>query len=128
MNSSLPPDALEELQHFPHAKEKFLQAWKRGVAIAGPVWFGDGDSAGKDLQCIPDKWSLCPKVKEIRRKLRVMSGGKRMFLAAMVSFYDTHDGGALLKRCGFQGLADLSGLDLERRRVIADLLLQYEGW
>ena len=41
---------------------------------------------------------------------------------------NAHEGGALLKRCGFEGLSDLSGLDLERRRVIADLVLNYNGW
>ena len=51
-----------------------------------------------------------------------------MFLSAMVSFYNTDEGGALLKRCQFEGLADLGGLDLERRKVIADLLLHYHGW
>ncbi|MCY1391815.1 hypothetical protein D3C76_297790 [compost metagenome] len=35
---------------------------------------------------------------------------------------------ALLKRCGFDGRSDLGGLDLERRKVIADLALNYSGW
>jgi len=28
----------------------------------------------------------------------------------------------------FKGLADLGDFDLERRKVIADLLLHYTGW
>ena len=51
-----------------------------------------------------------------------------MFLAAMVSFYNSREGGAMLKRCQFQGLSDFGGLDLERRKVLADLLLNYSGW
>ena len=38
------------------------------------------------------------------------------------------EGGAMLKRCGFEGLSDFGGLDLERRKVIADLTLHYNGW
>ena len=29
---------------------------------------------------------------------------------------------------GFEGLSDFGGLDLERRQVIADLTLHYNGW
>ena len=36
--------------------------------------------------------------------------------------------GAMLKRCHFHGLSDFDGLDLERRQVIADLMLNYSGW
>jgi len=58
----------------------------------------------------------------------VLSSGQRMFLSAMASFYNSREGGALLKRCGFEGLSDFGGLDLERRKVIADLTLHYTGW
>lgn len=34
----------------------------------------------------------------------------------------------MLKRCGFEGLADLGGLDLQRRKVLAELIVQYDGW
>ena len=60
--------------------------------------------------------------------LDVLSGGQRMFLSAMVSFYNAREGGSMLRRCGFEGLSDLGGLDLERRQVIADLVLNYSGW
>ena len=51
-----------------------------------------------------------------------------MFLSAMVSFYNAREGAAMLRRCGFEGLSDLGGLDLERRQVISDLMLNYTGW
>ena len=60
--------------------------------------------------------------------LGVLSSGQRMFLSAMVSFYNSREGGAMLKRCGFEGLSDFGGLNLERRKVIADLTLNYNGW
>ncbi|MDR1935846.1 MAG: hypothetical protein LBS49_09780 [Candidatus Accumulibacter sp.] len=127
---SLPQDVLDQIareeRHFSQAAGKFFQAWKRGVEIAGSQWFGDGTRAG--LQSAASKWDLCPQVAPIQDALGVLSGGERMFLAALVSFYDSCDGGELLKRCDFQGLADLAGLDLDRRQVLAELLLYYDGW
>lgn len=130
ITQSLPQDvldqiALEEL-HFSQAPEVFFKAWKRGAEIAGPKWFGDGTPEG--LQRATSKWDLRPSVRLLNDTLDVLSGGQRMFLSAMVSFYNTREGGAMLRRCGFEGLSDLGGLDLERRKVIADLVLNYSGW
>ena len=74
------------------------------------------------------KWDLRPNVELLKRASRVLSPGQRMFVVAMVSFYNSHEGGPMLKRCGFGGLSDFGGLDLLRRRVIADLTLNYVGW
>ncbi|MEO9332746.1 MULTISPECIES: hypothetical protein [Gammaproteobacteria] len=130
MNSSLPSDVLDQIvleqQHFTDAPQAFFEAWKRGARIAGAEWFGDGTREG--LQKATTKWDLRPNLLMISDALGVLSGGQRMFLAAMVSFYNSHEGGAMLKRCGFEGLSDLGGLDLQRRKVIADLTLHYTGW
>ena len=88
--------------------------------------FGDGTREG--LQRATTKWDLRPKLLMLNDALGVLSSGQRMFLSAMVSFYNSREGGAMLKRCGFEGLSDLGGLDLERRKVIADLTLNYNGW
>lgn len=130
MNQSLPRDvldliALEDL-HFSQAPEAFFQAWKRGAEIAGHAWFGDGTREG--LQRATTKWDLRPNMLMLNDALGVLSSGQRMFLSAMVSFYNAREGGAMLKRCGFEGLSDFGGLDLERRKVIADLTLHYNGW
>ena len=120
MNRALPQEVLDQIelehQHFAAAPQAFFEAWKRGVHIAGAEWFGDGTREG--LRRATTKWDLRPK----------LSSGQRMFLSAMVSFYNAREGGAMLKRCGFEGLSDLGGLDLERRKVIADLTLNYNGW
>jgi hypothetical protein len=130
MNQSLPQvvrDQIElEHQHFETAPQAFFEAWKRGVRIAGHEWFGDGTREG--LQHAKTKWDLRPKLMMLNDALGVLSSGQRMFLSAMVSFYNSREGGAMLKRCGFEGLADFGGLDLERRKVIADLSLHYTGW
>jgi hypothetical protein len=130
MNQQLPQEVFEllarEERHFSRAPEAFFQAWKRGAEIAGPEWFGDGTSDGLKRAC--EKWDLRPRLHELNDALGVLSGGQRMFLSAMVSFYNAREGAAMLRRCGFEGLSDLGGLDLERRQVISDLMLNYTGW
>jgi hypothetical protein len=117
----------QELEHFSSASARFLEAWKRGVRLAGPQFFGTR-STHADLDHAESKWDLCPKMALIDRAIGVMSSGEKVFLAALTSFYNAEDGGELLKRAHVQGLADLGGLDLERRAVIAALILNYTGW
>lgn len=130
MTQPLLQDAIDQIiqeeRHFADAPQAFFEAWRRGVRIAGSQWFGDGTPEGLDLA--RSKWDLCPDVQRIDQALGVLSGGERMFLAAMVSIYNEHEGGAMLRRCGFQGLADFGALDSPRREVIAKLVLHYNGW
>ncbi|WP_191831846.1 hypothetical protein [Pseudomonas fluorescens] len=130
MNQSLPQEVLDQLAqeilHFDNAPAAFFKAWKQGAEIAGAEWFGDGSRDG--LQSATSKWHLRPDLLRLNDAMGVLSGGQRMFLSAMVSFYNAQEGGAMLRRCQFEGLADLGGLDLERRKVIANLLLHYNGW
>ncbi|EKF73317.1 hypothetical protein A11A3_14170 [Alcanivorax hongdengensis A-11-3] len=112
--------------HFSQAPEAFFRAWKRGVQLLSPTLFGLGTKAHVDQA--EDKWELCPNLEVIDQAIGVMSSGERVFLAAMVSFYNANIGGVLLKRVGVHGLSDLGGLDLEHRQVIADLVLNYTGW
>ncbi|WP_413731806.1 hypothetical protein [Sodalis sp. RH20] len=112
--------------YFSQAPQAFFHAWKRGVELVGPGLFGNGTRECLDLAV--DKWDLCPNVAHIKKSIGAMSSGERVFLAAMVSFYNSKDGGALLKRVGVHGLADLGGLDIERRKIIAALILNYTGW
>lgn len=127
MNQLLPREVVDQImreeQHFAAAPQAFFEAWKRGVEIAGPEWFGDGTREG--LNRANTKWDLRPDMLRLNDALGVLSSGERMFLSAMVSFYNAREGGAMLKRCHFHGLSDFDGLDLERRKVIADLLVNY---
>jgi hypothetical protein len=115
-----------ETAHFAVAPAAFFDAWKRGAALAGTHLFGCGTRA--NLEHATSAWDLCPKVQLIDDAIGVMSSGEKRFLAALVSFYNAEDGGRLLERIGVRGLADLGGLDLKRRAVIAALLLNYTGW
>jgi hypothetical protein len=115
-----------EEQHFARAPEAFFQAWKRGVTLAGPEWFGDGTDEG--LRRATCKVELRPNLPRMINALSVLSHGEGLFLSAMVSFYNAAEGTALLRRCAYEGLSDLNELDLTQRQVIADLLLNHQGW
>lgn len=115
-----------EREHFSRAPSAFFQAWKQGVALAGSHLFGIGGRA--DLEHATEKWDLCPKLEMIDHAIGVMSSGEKVFLAALVGFYNADEGGRLFKRVGVQGLSDLGGLDLKRRTIIAALILNYNGW
>jgi len=112
-----------------YSEQAFLEAWKRGVAIAGEQWFGDGTRHSGFAR---SKWDLSPRMDKINDDIGVLSSGEAVFLAAMVSFYNSYSGGELLQRAvGVKhiGLADIAAsLDEPRRRVIAGLLVSYNGW
>ena len=103
----------------------FLDAWRRGMVIVGPEFFGDQTGVGET------KWDFAPRIDDIELRLSMLSSTEMVFLAAMVSFYNSHIGGKWMSKImsGDWGMADLAaGLDPARRRVIADLLLAYPGW
>lgn len=109
-------------------EQAFFQSWRKGVQIAGPRWFG----TGCNLSSAESKWDLEPRVDDITEALGYLSSTERVFLAAMVSFYNDLTGGRLLQRAvGSKsvGMADIAAsLDEPRRRVITDLMLSYCGW
>jgi hypothetical protein len=115
-----------ESAHFAAAPTAFFHAWKRGVALAGTRHFGDGTHA--NLEQATTVWDLRPKVQLIEQAIGPMSPAEKVFMAALVSFYDAEAGGKLFKRIGFRGLSDLGGLDLKRRSVVAALIMNYNGW
>ncbi|KPA91780.1 hypothetical protein PF66_01361 [Pseudomonas asplenii] len=105
---------------------RFFPTWKQAAQLAGISYFGDGSRSG--FEQAQSKWDLCPNLSLIRHAIGVMSHGEQIFLAALVSVYDAEDGGALLQQSCVQGLADFGGLDLERRTLLANLILSYDGW
>ncbi|TPG90335.1 hypothetical protein EAH72_29480 [Pseudomonas caspiana] len=130
--SQLPPLSHSRKHHeevpasFEGTAAAFLYAWKQGVALAGPTYFGDGTQIS--LNNATCRWDLRPNLLMINNAINVLSTNERVFLAALVSFYDTDEGGVLLKQVGVRGLADLGVLDPERRDVIASLVMHHHGW
>ncbi|MFL9883236.1 hypothetical protein PQR66_09380 [Paraburkholderia agricolaris] len=115
-----------ELEHFASAPQIFFETWKRGVTLAGVYLLGDGPR--ETFERATSKWDLCPRMPLIRRAFPPMSPSEKKFLAAMASFDNSRDSRSLLKRSGFEGFSDLDGLDLDRRQVIATLILTFVGW
>ncbi len=105
--------------------DSFLDAWLRGIQIAGIDWFG---GAWSD-KTAPSKWDYRPDFDLIEPSLGELSTGEAAFLAAMYSFYNPDIGSRMLRDLGFgsPGLA-AAVMDEPRRRVIADLLVSYDGW
>lgn len=105
----------------------FFEAWRKGVQIAGPLYFGDGTAANVDQA--KSKYNLAPDYDEVVGAIGTLSSGEAVFLAAMYSFYNDDAGAKMLAQLDAPGLAGISAhLDEPRRRVIADLLVSYSGW
>jgi hypothetical protein len=104
----------------------FFFAWKKGVELAGTRFFGDGSQEGfTNANC---RWDLRPNIRVISCSFEVLSGQERMFLAALVSFFNTGEGNNLLKQSGMKGLSDLGLLNVEQRDVLAGLIMHNHDW
>ena len=117
------PSSRFERDHLATAPIAFLHAWKTAVHLAGNTFFGDGTQAS--LEGAVATWELPPNLERISEFLNRMPPDTRVFIAALVSLYDCPDASRLLQRTGVSGLAELGALDLQRRSVIASLMLHY---
>ena len=106
--------------------ERFLVAWKRGVALAGESYF---------LVEIPSvveathRNQLRPNYALVEDAVGRISAGQGAFLAAMYSFFNADDGQRLLARAGYPNICDLAAkLEGAHAEVIAELFLNYHGW
>lgn len=121
--------ATAEMAYWRDAPARFFKAWKQGVALAGVGYFGDGSKAG--FLAATDKNDLAPRMAVVKEALGVLSGGERTFLVAMYSFYNGRTAADMWEE-NFQSPDNIgttiSGLDLARRRVLAELTLTYTGW
>ncbi|HEV2682597.1 MAG TPA: hypothetical protein VGV14_19000 [Rhodanobacter sp.] len=112
--------------HATQASAAFFNAWRHGATLAGPELFGDGTFDGPERA--RSKMDLRPNMLLLGDAIDRMSPARQIFLAAMISLYSAREGGALFRRIGFEGLAHLGRLDLERREVIATLIHYYDPW
>ena len=108
---------------------RFLDAWIRGVKLAGPALFGDGG----DPELARTKWDLRPNLEMVDNAIGNMSGGEAVFLAAMYCFFSDTDGAPMLQRAyGVRRPVAIgtiaARIDDERRGIIADLFMSYRGW
>lgn len=76
------PDAAIRQHGAFHDETAFFDAWKTGVSLTGPRYFGDGSNSPAAAR---RKWDLEPQVEDIAASLGVLSSGESIFLAALVS-------------------------------------------
>lgn len=114
-----------EMQYAREAPQKFLAAWKNGIELAGEQFFNLKTS----VAAADNKWQLAPNFKLIHCAIGMRSHGQQCLLALMYSFYDSLEGQKLLERVSDGSFVDaLSALDLEGKKIISELLLNYVGW
>ena len=89
-------------------------------------WFGDGTREG--LEQAKSKWDLRPDMLRLNDALGVLSNGERHVPVRDGQLLQRARGRCHAQARHFSGLSDFDGLDLPRRQVIADLLLNYSGW
>lgn len=111
---------------FRERERRFLEAWKRGVLLAGPGCF---KVKAPTVEAATHKQQLEPDWDFIEASLTVRSRGEAAFLAAMCSFYNAEWGQTLLVRACYPNLCDLAAkLDAPYAQIIAELFLNYPGW
>lgn len=118
-----------EQDHWRRASSRFFSAWKEAVAFAGVAYFGDGTKTG--FLAATSKDDLAPNFQRVQDALGVLSGGERRFLIALYSFYNQRTAHELWQEASESPDnlgAIISGLDLARRRVLAELAVNYSGW
>jgi hypothetical protein len=64
----------------------------------------------------------------VKKNFEILTEQERIFLAALVSFFNAEEGSSLLKQSGVRGLSDLGLLTYEQRDVIAALIMHNHAW
>ena len=122
----------ETIIHGQEAPMKFLSAWVSGVHVIGEGYFTHNERFADKAPCLDkvmDKWQVIPNCGFIEENIGVLSGGEAKLLSVMCSFYNPEWGGKLMQDLGIKGMADISGnLDLNCKKIVAALLLNYTGW
>lgn len=119
-------DFFAEAQDQAARRDDFLNAWKRGVSLAGEQYF---KITAPSVEAANDKNQLRPDYAMIQNAIGRVSAGQGAFLAALYGFYNGDDGQKLLAAAGYPNISDLAGkLDPEYAEVIAALFLNYQGW
>jgi len=118
-------NVLNVMEQSPEKTERFLRAWKRGVAFLGPHLFGPGSP-----KTARDREALKPIREKVEAEFAKESGGEEQFLAAMVSFYDPAWGEDLAARIDcYKSVCGLTyNFDHERMEILCELLCNFQGW
>ena len=107
-------------------EQGFFEWWKRGIALAGYQYFGDGTKQGFDKATV--KNDLRPLPEKVESSIGRISDGELAFLTAMYCFYNDFRGAELCAKAGVKSIGNIMILDSARREVMAGLLITYCGW
>lgn len=107
-------------------EQSFFEWWKKGVALAGWRYFGDGTEQG--FINATNKNDLPPLPKIIESNFGGFSHGELIFVVSMYCFYNDYKGAELCTKAEIKSIGDLTVLDSARREVIAGLIITYCGW
>lgn len=115
-----------EAAHLAIAPAAFFRFWKSAVQLAGARFFGTGRLA--DAVLATRKEELRPIVPLILQTIEVLQPHEKVFLAALLSFYDAQEGARQLQKLGIHCLADLHRVNYQQRTLLAGLFLNHVGW
>ena len=114
-------------QHYAHASEQFLTAWKKAVLIIGTMYFHS--ESNQAVESATHREQLRPDYEAIERYLSVCSVGQGIFIGAVISFFNGDWGADICGGFGFSGIGDVANrLDLNELEIIVELMLSHTGW
>jgi len=120
------PETSQEATEMTPAQQRFLDAWKSSVEIAGKTLFHS--HVNHHFERAKHWRDLRPDVKAITRCIHTRSGADAAFISLLVGFYNDIEGDKLLKKTGTTlGKLPLV-LTLKQRSLYAELMTNFKGW
>jgi len=118
-------------EHYAVAPANFLKAWKEAVIKIGTGYFQvqRGYTIPIEAAAATDKWQLIPNIDAMENRFGTCSIGEGVFMAAVLSFYNSETSEPFMKQYGMYGIGDVAGrLDLDEADIITCLMLNHTGW
>ena len=118
-------------EHYAVAPKLFLEAWKEAVNKIGIRYFQcqRGYTIPMEASVATDKWQLIPNIDAMENRLGTCSVGEGVFMAAVLSFYNSEISENFMHYNQMFGLGDIAGrLDLDEVDIVTRLMLNHTGW
>jgi len=118
-------------RHYAAAPANFLQAWKEAVIKIGTGYFQTqrGYTMPIEAAAATDKWQLIPNIDAMENRLGLCSVGEGVFMAAVLSFYNSEISENFMHHYQMFGIGDVANrLDLDEADIISRLMLNHTGW
>jgi len=116
-------------------EEMFLEAWKKAILLQHPhIWayFGDGKLDREKIVATVDKDDLRPDKDKIKSGLEFLSGGERLYLVSLYSFYCYDDANTLCEPydISYPTVGRLANYfqGSEQWDVLKELMEYFPGW